>query len=92
MVEQPRAGVPAQGAAEDLTRAFDALPEVFRVVAVLSVLEGFSYREIADMLGVPIGTVRSRLARGRSLLQQAVWQHSDAGRVRAPRSRAGGER
>ncbi len=77
---------------EDLTRAFDALPEVFRVVAVLSELEGFSYREIADMLGVPIGTVRSRLARGRSLLQQALWQHSNPGRVSAPKSRAGGER
>jgi RNA polymerase sigma-70 factor (ECF subfamily) len=77
---------------EDLTRAFDGLPEVFRVVVVLSELEGFSYQEIADTLGVPIGTVRSRLARGRSLLQQALWQHSDAGRVSAANSRAGGER
>ena len=77
---------------EDLTRALDALPEVFRVVIVLSELEDFSYQEIANMLGVPIGTVRSRLARGRSRLQQAMWQHSDTGRASAPGLRAGGER
>ena len=77
---------------EDLTKALDALPEVFRVVIVLSELEGFSYQEIADMLEIPIGTVRSRLARSRSLLQQAVWQHSDAGRAGALKSGAGGER
>lgn len=77
---------------EDLTRALDALPEVFRVVVVLSELEGFSYQEIADMIGVPIGTVRSRLSRGRSLLQKAVWQHSDAEHASAPRSSTGGER
>jgi RNA polymerase sigma-70 factor (ECF subfamily) len=77
---------------EDLTRALDALPEVFRVVVVLSELEGFSYQEIADMLDVPIGTVRSRLARGRSLLQQAVWQHSEAGRPAALKAGTGGER
>jgi RNA polymerase sigma-70 factor, ECF subfamily len=77
---------------EDLTRALDALPEVFRVVVVLSELEGFSYQEIADMLDVPIGTVRSRLARGRSLLQQAVWQHSEAGRPASLKAGTGGER
>jgi RNA polymerase sigma-70 factor (ECF subfamily) len=76
---------------EDLTRAIDALPEVFRVAVVLSELEGFSYQEIADMLGIPIGTVRSRLARGRSLLQRAVWQYADVDSAAAPGSRAGGE-
>lgn len=77
---------------EDLTNALDALPEVFRVVVVLSELEGFSYQEIVDMLDIPIGTVRSRLARGRSLLQRAVWQHSDAGHARALEVEAGGAR
>lgn len=62
---------------DDLERALDALPEVFRIVVVLTELEGFSYGETAKMLRVPIGTVRSRLARGRSLLQKALWQHAE---------------
>ncbi len=65
---------------EDLERAIGALPEVFRVVVVLADVQGFSYREVAEALGVPIGTVRSRLARARSLLQKALWEHAqDAG-------------
>lgn len=68
---------------EDIQRAVDALPEVFRVVVVLSDLEGFSYRECAEILKVPVGTVRSRLARGRALLQKALWEHGkEAGLVR----------
>ena len=54
----------------------DALPEVFRIVVVLTQLEGFSYDEVAKMLRVPIGTIRSRLARGRGLLQKSLWQHA----------------
>lgn len=70
---------------EDLARAVDALPEAYRVVVVLVELQGFSYQETADALEVPIGTVRSRLARGRSLLQKALWEHAvDAGLVSAP--------
>lgn len=60
---------------EDLDKAVGELPEIFRIVVVLSDLEGFSYQEIADMLEVPIGTVRSRLARGRSQLQKALWAY-----------------
>jgi RNA polymerase sigma-70 factor (ECF subfamily) len=48
-----------------------ALPPEFREALVLRELEDLSYREIADVLGVPIGTVMSRLARGRALLQRA---------------------
>jgi RNA polymerase sigma-70 factor (ECF subfamily) len=39
-------------------------------------VEGFTYEEIATALDVPVGTVRSRLARGRSLLQKSLWQHA----------------
>jgi RNA polymerase sigma-70 factor, ECF subfamily len=68
---------------EDLERAIDALPETFRLVVVLADLQGLSYQEIADALQVPIGTVRSRLARGRAALQKALWQHGlDAGLVK----------
>ncbi len=60
----------------DIERAVDALPEAFRMVVVLADMEGFSYREIGRMLGVPIGTVRSRLARARRHLQKALWVHA----------------
>lgn len=58
---------------EDLERALAALPEHHRVIVVLSDLEECSYAEIAEALCVPIGTVRSRLARARSALQKALW-------------------
>lgn len=61
---------------EDLTRAVDALPEPFRVVFVLADMHGSTYQEIAETLQVPIGTVRSRLARARRLLQKALWTHA----------------
>jgi RNA polymerase sigma-70 factor (ECF subfamily) len=65
---------------EDLERAIDALPEAFRVVVVLADVQGLSYKQIAEALGVPIGTVRSRLARGRSVLQRQLWEQGrDAG-------------
>ena len=65
---------------EDLERAIDALPDRFRVVVVLVDVQGWSYQEVAASLGIPVGTVRSRLARGRAALQEALWQHGrDAG-------------
>lgn len=65
---------------EDLERAIDALPEPYRVAVVLADVQGLSYSEIGEALGVPVGTVRSRLARGRSALQRALWEHGrDAG-------------
>ena len=67
---------------EDLARAVDALPEPFRVVFVLVDMHGCTYQEIAETLQVPIGTVRSRLARARRLLQKALWTHAqDVGLV-----------
>ena len=65
---------------EDLERAIDGLPNVFRLAVVLVDLQGLSYQEAAESLEVPVGTVRSRLARGRSLLQKTLWtQAVDAG-------------
>jgi RNA polymerase sigma-70 factor, ECF subfamily len=61
---------------EDLTRAVDALPEPFRLVVVLAEMHGCTYQEIAATLQVPVGTVRSRLARARAALQKALWQHA----------------
>jgi len=65
---------------EDIDRALDELPDTFRIAIVLVDVEGYSYGEAAELLGVPIGTVRSRLARARAQLQRALWQHGkDAG-------------
>jgi RNA polymerase sigma-70 factor (ECF subfamily) len=65
---------------EDLERAIDALPDPFRLVVVLVDVQGCSYQEVAAALSIPIGTVRSRLARGRAALQEALWEHGrDAG-------------
>lgn len=55
-----------------VTEALNALPEDFRMVVYLADVEGFSYQEIADIIGRPIGTVMSRLHRGRARLRQAL--------------------
>ena len=57
---------------EDIERALAALPEGFRTAVILRDVEDFSYEEIAKILGVPIGTVMSRIHRGRALLRQAL--------------------
>src|SRR5438270_6484818 len=54
--------------------AIEALPENFRLAVLLADVEGFSYKEIADILDIPIGTVMSRLHRGRKALQKALYE------------------
>jgi RNA polymerase sigma-70 factor (ECF subfamily) len=57
---------------EEITRALEALPEAFRSAVVLRDIEEFSYAEIAEILEVPVGTVMSRIHRGRALLRQTL--------------------
>jgi RNA polymerase sigma-70 factor (ECF subfamily) len=57
---------------EDVKEALDALPETFRMAVWLADVEGFAYKEIAEILGIPIGTVMSRLHRGRKALEQRL--------------------
>ncbi len=71
--EDPAAAVMARMDSEQVGSAIDALPEEYRVVATLYFLQDFSYQEIAEVLDVPVGTVRSRLHRGRRMLQKALW-------------------
>jgi RNA polymerase sigma-70 factor (ECF subfamily) len=59
---------------EDVRGALEALPEGFRMAVWLADVEGFSYKEIAEILDVPIGTVMSRLHRGRRALEKALWE------------------
>lgn len=61
---------------KDVKRAIEELPEDFRMVVTLSFLDGFSYQEIADIAGLNIGTVKSRLHRGRKLLQKSLWDYA----------------
>ncbi len=58
----------------DVKKAVESLPEAFRLPVLLADLEGFSYKEIAEILDIPIGTVMSRLHRGRKALQKALWE------------------
>lgn len=58
---------------EDVQEALSSLPEQFRMAVLLADVEGFSYKEIADITGVPIGTVMSRLHRGRRALEKRLW-------------------
>ena len=66
--------------------AVDALPEEFREALVLSDLEGLPYAEVAEVLGVPVGTVKSRLFRARRILQTKLHDHAvELGILKAPR-------
>ena len=70
---------------DDLDRALAALPEHYRLVVVLADVEGLTYGEIAQTLDVPVGTVRSRLARARSALQRALWSVAQEHGLRRPK-------
>ncbi|MDX1689577.1 MAG: sigma-70 family RNA polymerase sigma factor [Acidimicrobiia bacterium] len=59
---------------EDVKAAVEALPENFRLPVLLADVEGFAYKEIAEIMDIPIGTVMSRLHRGRKALQRALWR------------------
>ena len=62
--------IPDQGVKD----ALESLPERFRLPVLLADVEGFSYKEIAEIMDTPIGTVMSRLHRGRKALQKALWE------------------
>jgi RNA polymerase sigma-70 factor (ECF subfamily) len=61
---------------DEVLRAIDQLPEAFREAVTLSDVEGLSYEEVAKVLDVPVGTVKSRLYRGRRLLQAKLYDYA----------------
>ncbi len=69
---------------EDVHNALNDLPPNFRIAVILADIEGLSYKEIAEALNIPIGTVMSRISRARRQLQRSLWQYAkDRGYVKA---------
>src|SRR5437868_13436151 len=60
----------------DVKRALDALPHDYKMVVLLADIEGFSYKEIAEILDCPVGTVMSRLYRGRKMLERVLLEYA----------------
>ncbi len=78
-LDQPTRGELAVFAAlldDEFVAALEAVPEDFRVVLILYAVEGYAYKEIAHILDIPIGTVMSRLYRGRKLLQLTLHEYA----------------
>jgi RNA polymerase sigma-70 factor (ECF subfamily) len=74
--EEPERAASRKQFCEDLDQALHQLPEAFRIVVMLADVEGLSYKEVAETLQCPIGTVMSRLYRARQLLRKALWVHT----------------
>ncbi len=58
---------------DDIINALENVPEQFRLAVLLSDVEGFGYQEIAEILNISVGTVKSRIFRGRKILQKQLW-------------------
>jgi RNA polymerase sigma-70 factor (ECF subfamily) len=63
---------------DEVKQALEDLPDNFRLPVLLADVEGFAYKEIAEMLDIPIGTVMSRLHRGRKAMQRALYEYAEA--------------
>ena len=66
----------------EVKEALESIPEQFRMAVILADIEGFSYKEIAEILDVPIGTVMSRIHRGRRQLQKRLWDYAEEHNLR----------
>jgi RNA polymerase sigma-70 factor, ECF subfamily len=62
----------------EVTSALDALPEEFRVALMMVDMEDLSYREVSSVLDIPVGTVKSRVSRGRAMLREALKRYARA--------------
>lgn len=74
---------------QEVKDAVEALPETFRMVVLLADVEGFQYKEIAEILDIPIGTVMSRLHRGRKSLQKQLYEFASDRHLVGPAATAG---
>ncbi len=83
-VQDPARQVLERIGTEQMVTAIAGLPEEFRVVSALYFVEELSYQEIAEIVDCPLGTVRSRLHRGRKVLQRTLWELVQDGSSAAP--------
>ena len=81
---------PGTGRTPEVREALLSLPHDYKMVVLLADLEGFAYKEIAEILDVPIGTVMSRLHRGRKAMQRALYEYAEARGLTDPDSRPPG--
>jgi RNA polymerase sigma-70 factor (ECF subfamily) len=88
-MRDPESGALRSLLEKEIVTALDELPEEFRLAVVLSDVEELSYREIADIMGCPIGTVMSRLHRGRRLLKRRLYEHARAFGIIGPEEAVG---
>jgi len=72
----PEGAMADKSLADEVIAALESVPADFRAVVILSDIEGFAYKDIADMVGIPVGTVMSRLFRGRRLLQDKLFGYA----------------
>jgi RNA polymerase sigma-70 factor, ECF subfamily len=77
-VENPETALDRTLMTEDIEEALGTMPEEYRMVVLLCLVEGFTYQEAADSLEIPVGTVMSRLHRGRKHLQARLLEHARA--------------
>ncbi len=73
---------------DDVVQALDELPRDFKMVVLLADVNGFSYKQISDILGIPVGTVMSRLHRGRRALRGALYNYALEGGYIRPAGKA----
>ena len=77
---------------DEVKNALESLPEDFRIPVLLSDVDGFAYKEIAEMLEIPIGTVMSRLHRGRKAMQKMLYEYArDRGLIIEPETVEGND-
>ena len=88
-MRDPESGALRSILEKEIVTALDELPEEFRLAVVLSDVEELSYKEIADIMGCPIGTVMSRLHRGRRILKKRLYEHARAFGIIGPEEAVG---
>lgn len=91
--QTPERAMLQRSVSDDVQRALDMLPDDFRTAVILCDMQGLSYKEIADIMNCPVGTVMSRLSRGRALLARELRDFAAAhGYVKPVTPRSDGER
>ena len=87
----PEGAIGDRSLSDEVQKALALVPEDFRIVVLLSDVEGLSYKEVAEAVGIPVGTVMSRLFRGRRILQEQLFGYAVEQGVLRPHLDGGSE-